>query len=116
MKGLVITADELGKYHIHGPLMADEASRLTREASLVILLCDLQTTKEEKDQYSLFLECVANSKLRCRPEKQIKTMEYIIGTELSKIVSIQDFVESTIVFFDERKDVIVNEPTPTEEI
>lgn len=115
MKGLVITVDDLGKYHIHGPLTAEEASKFTREACLVLLLCDLQTTKEEQDQYKLFLECVANSKLRCRPEKQIKTMEYIIGTELSKIVSIQDFVESTIVFFDERKE-IVDEPAPAQEV
>jgi hypothetical protein len=106
MKGLIITTDELGKYHIHGPLSGEEAAKMTREACLVILLCDLQTTKDKKDQYNLFLECVANSKLRCRPEKQIKTMEYVIGTELSKLVSIQDFVESTIVFFDERKSVV----------
>jgi len=115
MKGLIITTDELGKYHIHGPLTAQEAAKLTREAHLVILLCDLQVTKENKEDFKLFHECVANSKLRCRPEKQVKTMEYLIGTELSKLVSIQDVVEPTIVFFDERKEV-VSESQPSQEV
>lgn len=114
MKALVITLDEFNKYHVHGPLTSQEASRLTREAHLVILLCDSMTAKREREDYNQFLECVSNSKLRVRKEAQIKTMEYVTGTIFSHIVSIQDVPETTIIYFDGRKEV--NEIKPTEEV
>lgn len=114
MKALVITLDDLNKYHIHGPLNSHEASKLTREAHLVILLCDAGIAKREKEDYNRFLECVSNSKLRVRKELQVKTMEYVTGTIFSHLVSIQDVPETTIMFFDGRREV--DEVKFTEEV
>lgn len=100
MKALIITFNG-DNYVVNGPLSAEEASVLTREAYLVILLADSKTAKEDKD-YNVFLECVANSPLYCRAERQIKTMEYIIGMSLSSFVKSSDFELPTKVVFDEK--------------
>lgn len=100
MKALVVTYNG-NTYTTHGPLNVEEATSLTREAYLVILLCDLEAAKKDED-YSKFQECVANSPLYCRAEKQIKTMEFIIGMSLSSIVKPSEFEAPTKVSYNEK--------------
>lgn len=109
MKALLVTIDEFGKYHIHGPLTSDEALSITREGILVMLLCDYKTSKspQNKDHYTKFLECVSSSKLRCRKEHQIRTMEYFIGTELNYLVGVDGMPEPTIVSFDAMREIFL---------
>lgn len=122
MKALLVTIDTLGKYHIHGPLTSDEALSITREGIMVILLCDYKTSKspQYKDDYTKFLECVSSSKLRCRKEHQIRTMEYFIGTELSYLVGMDAMPEPTIIFFDAMREIFLqgnkNESGSKEEV
>lgn len=122
MKALLVTIDSLGKYHIHGPLTSDEALSITKEAILVILLCDYKTSKspQNKEDYSKFLDCVSSSKLRCRKEHQIRTMEYFIGTEINYLVGMDAIPEPTIIFFDAMREIFLqgnkNESTAKEEI
>lgn len=104
MKGLLIITDgpvHTPIYKVVGPITSQEAALYTNKAYMVILLCDSKTAKADKDSYSKFLSCVENSPLRCRKELQIKTMEYLIGTTLSEMVSIQSFPEPTRVVFEE---------------
>lgn len=97
MNVLVITVDKqnplLPNYIINGPMSVDDAVALTREASLVIALVDSKTAKANQGQIERLYSCVSNSPLACRKEKQVKTMEYIIGSLLSEIVSINSFPE-----------------------
>lgn len=98
MHALIITLDTsknplLPEYKISGPFTGPEAAAFTKEAYLVILLCDSTTAKRNKDEYALFLSCVSSSPLKCRKEWQIKTMEYLIGTTLSEMVSVSAFPE-----------------------
>lgn len=97
MNVLVITVDKqnplLPKYIINGPMTVDEAVALTREASLVIILADSAIVKANQGQVERLYSCVSNSPLACRKEKQVKTMEYVIGSLLSEIVSINNFPE-----------------------
>lgn len=97
MNVLVITTDKAlsPKYTIHGPMSVEEAIALTREASLVIALVDSMTAKANQGQIERLYSCVANSPLACRKEKQVKTMEYVVGSLLSELVSINSFPEPT---------------------
>lgn len=72
----------------------DEAVALTKEASLVIILADSAMAKANPETEKL-LSCVSNSPLHCRAEKQIKTMEYVIGSLLSEMVPVSSFPEPT---------------------
>lgn len=97
MNVLVITVDKqnplLPKYIVNGPMSVDDAVALTREASLVIVLADSAMAKANQGQIERLYSCVSNSPLACRKEKQVKTMEYVIGSLLSEIVSINSFPE-----------------------
>ncbi len=100
MKALIVTFDkDNGNYVVSRPATAVEAVSYTNEAHLVILLTDATTAKSHPD-YQIFLKCVSNSSLYCRPEKQIKTMEFIIGNTLSSIVKSSEFEVPTKVIYD----------------
>lgn len=101
MKVLVVTQENTNhlvpKYTITGPLTVDEAVAFTREAYLVLILADAKTAKSNQEQVTKLQECVANSPLHCRGEKQVKTMEYVLGTMLSSIVPVSAFPEPTTI-------------------
>ncbi len=97
MNVLVITQDNttplIPKYVVNGPMTIDEAVELTKEAALVIILTDSATAKANQRQVDRLHQCVANSPLACRKEKQVKTMEYVVGSLLSELVNINSFPE-----------------------
>jgi hypothetical protein len=103
MKVLVVTQDNqnhlVPKYVITGPLTVDEAVSFTREACLVLILADAKTAKAHQDQVDKLQNCVANSSLHCRGEKQVKTMEYALGTILSSILPVSAFPEPTTISY-----------------
>ncbi len=96
MKGLVITLDKTNPLlPVYQAKIVDssEAPSYTREAYMVIALCDSHSLKQDRVSHSRFLECVANSPLKCRKELQVKSLEYVLGTHLSELVSIESFPE-----------------------
>lgn len=102
MKGLVITLDKtnplLPVYQIK-IVDSNEAREYTREAYMVIALCDSRTLKQSRPEYDKFLDCVSNSPLKCRKELQVKSLEYVLGTHLSELVSIESFPEPSRIKF-----------------
>jgi hypothetical protein len=103
MNALIVTVDNstyFPVYKISGPMTGQEAANFTKEAYLVILLCDAKTARANKEEYDKFLTCVSNSPLRCKKETQIKSMEYLVGTTLSELVSIESFPEPVRIKFE----------------
>lgn len=103
MNALIVTVDNstyFPIYKISRPMTGQEAANFTKEAYLVILLCDSKTAKSNKEEYERFLSCLTNSPLRCRKENQIKSMEYLLGTTLSELVSVESFPEPVRIKFE----------------
>jgi hypothetical protein len=105
IKGYLFTCSELfNKYTVYGPVDGDEALEITRRLDpvqykesvyLVILLCDAKTKNQHKPEYEKFLKCAETSKLRCKKEAQVVTLEYLVGSHLSMYMNPDQFVPPT---------------------
>lgn len=109
MKALLVVCNELlRKYEISGPfeyeICKEQVALLDKRqeyTQMIILMCDGRTKNQNKDLYEKYLRLLDSSKLRCRKEAQVVTMEYFIGSHLSQYVSIESFPAPTDITYDD---------------